>query len=103
MDTQYAEFKRLEFGCPLQHKNHFEKQSQLARKYQMDANCFVVSLRRRGLKLALRDLNIERVIIDEDYPDRPVAVGGQQLSFFPAHTITKVTAPESKWSTAFSR
>ncbi len=103
MDRQYDEFKKLEFGCILQHGEHFRKQSQLARKYKMDANSFVVSLRRRGLKLALEDMSIERTIMDEGNSGKRLVVGGQQLDFFPAQRIAEVTAPQSKWSTAYSR
>jgi hypothetical protein len=103
MTKQYYEFQKLLSGSSLQHHKHFQKELQQARKYQMDANSFVVSLRRRGLKLALQDLHIERTIIDEENPERRLVVGGQQLSFFPAQRIAEVTAPESKWSTAHSR
>jgi hypothetical protein len=103
MSEQYYEFQKLKSGASLQHQNHFDKELQQARKYMMDANSFVVSLRRRGLKLALQDMNIERVIIDEEFPDRRLVVGAQQLGLFPAQRIAEVTGPESKWSTAHSR
>jgi hypothetical protein len=102
MTKQYYEFQKLLSGSSLQHQKHFQKELQQARKYQMDANSFVVYLRRRGLKLALQDLHIERTIVDEEFPQRKVAVG-QQLGLFPAQRIAEVTAPESKWSTAHSR
>ncbi len=103
MTRQYYEFQKLASSANLQHQEHFRKQLQVARKYHMDAQSFVVSLRRRGLKLALQDMNIERTIINEQSQERRLVVGGQQLSFFPSRSIAEVTAPESKWSTMFSR
>jgi len=92
----------MRFSATLEHENHFKKELRIARKQMMDSGSFLVSLRRRGFKLALLDMGIERTVIDEDYPKKEVAVV-QQLDFFPSRSIERIVEPDSKWSTAVSR
>ncbi len=101
MDAQYEEFSRLRFSAILVHREHFDKQVQVARKFKMDANSFVVSLRRRGFHLALEDMGIQRTLIDEHTAGKDLITG--QLDLFPAQRIDEVKLPESRWSTAVSR
>lgn len=96
MTGQYEEFNRYVMGASLQHQAHFNKERTIARKYMMDSNSFLVSLRRRGFDLALQDIGVTRTIIDENYRKG-------QADFFPAQVIVEVIEPESKWSTANSR
>lgn len=103
MDEQERYFVIRKNSAPLEHKAHFEREHMNARTSSMNANSFVVSLRRRGFKLALEDLGIKRTIIDEDHPEKYVSIGGQQQSFFPSQSIIEVTGPDSKWGTSFSR
>ena len=102
MADQYYEFSSMRFSAILEHENHFKKELGIARKQMMDSGSFLVSLRRRGFKLALLDMGIERTVIDEDYPKKEVAVV-QQLDFFPSRSIERIVEPDSKWSTAVSR
>jgi len=102
MTDQYYEFSSMRFSAILEHENHFKKELGIARKQMMDSGSFLVSLRRRGFKLALLDMGIERTVIDEDYPKKEVAVV-QQLDFFPSRSIERIVEPDSKWSTAVSR
>jgi len=102
MTDQYYEFSSMRFSAILEHENHFKKELGIARKQMMDSGSFLVSLRRRGFKLALLDMGIERTVIDEDYPEKEIAVV-QQLDFFPSRSIERIVEPDSKWSTAVSR
>jgi hypothetical protein len=102
MTKQYSFFLRLKQTSTTQDQTYFDRECMQARRFMMDANSFVVSLRRRGFKHALEELGVERTLIGEEDPAHQVAVG-TQTSLFPPRPAVQRAAPESKYSTLFSR
>ena len=102
MEEQYQLFVRLKYRGSMNRENYIERECALARRHVMDANAFLVSLRRRGFTLALQEMGIERTIIDEDNPTRQVVVG-DNLTLFVAHDKLHFAEPDSLWSSMYSR
>ena len=46
-------------------QTYYDRELASARRYHMDANSFMVALRRRGFALALEELKIERTVVEE--------------------------------------
>lgn len=69
MSLQYNDFLARYHSAPTEHERHLTRELVAARKFAMDAQSFVVSLRRRGFDWAMQELNIERTCIELEQRD----------------------------------
>ncbi|MEK6883147.1 MAG: hypothetical protein AABY22_26210 [Nanoarchaeota archaeon] len=102
MEKQYYLFLSLKQKSTQEHQKWFDNECISARRSMMDANSFLVSIRRKGYLFALQDINIKRTTIDEDYPEKEIIIG-EETKKIDIQTKLETTVSNSKWSTMFSR
>jgi hypothetical protein len=103
MEQQYYFFAKLKNRCPASESKYYEWECITARRQMMDAQSFLVALRRRGFVLALEEMHIERTVIDEEYPTREVPVGTTYTLLTEPVVKFEATGAESVWSSMASR
>lgn len=100
MEQQYRFFCELKTRCAPEESQRVEHLLMDARRQMMDANSFLVALRRRGYDHALAEVFGERTIIEEE----ALPPAGENLSIFSMPTITeKARRLQYPWSSTASR
>jgi hypothetical protein len=102
MDEQYDFLVRLKHRAKPQDANHYLRECEEARRYQMDANSFVVALRRRGFAHALAESGIVRTVLPDAVADLDIPSGLQQ-SLFHTNVHVEREPPQTRYSSMFSR
>jgi len=96
MQAQYYRFLGFKQSAREGYLHYFDRECIKARVYMMDSSSFLIDLRRRGYKVAMQDMEVERTVIDEDFPRRQVVIPSQANLFVNTGPSSRLATRKSK-------